>query len=106
MATNTTTPAIDPTRLDLAREFKRDPFAKHSPALAQLLDVLRSPRFNGWYTCVCLEYGKAYALAQKQAEWAPPVVVDERVYASPQEVEWQAFKRRWEAATGRKLEIE
>ena len=106
MAGDTTTPAIDPTRLDLAREFKRAPFAKHSPELSQLLDVLRSPRFNGWYTCVCLEHGKAYALAQKQADWRPPIIVDERIYASAQEVEWQAFRRRWEAATGKKLEIE
>jgi hypothetical protein len=106
MTSGTTTSAIDPARLDLAREFKRAPFAKHSPELAQLLDVLRSPPHNGWYTCVCLEYGKAYALAQKQADWAPPKIVDERIYASQQEVEWQAFRRRWEAATGRKLEIE
>ena len=96
-------PIVDPTRLDLAREFRRAPFAKHSPELAQLLDVLRGPRFNGNYLCVMLEFGKAYALALRQPDGKPPVPADDTVYASAEEIEWAVFARRWEAATGRKL---
>ena len=32
--------AIDPTRLDLAREFKRSPFGPHSPELQAVLNAL------------------------------------------------------------------
>ena len=35
-----TKPAIDPTRLDLAAEFRARPFGRHSPELQALLDVM------------------------------------------------------------------
>jgi hypothetical protein len=98
--------AIDPTRLDLAREFKRNPFKKHSPDLYALLETLRSPRFIGNYLCVIIEPHKSFALAIKQADGKPPVILDNEIYGSREEVEWAAFKRRWEAAAGAKLEIE
>ncbi len=99
-------PAIDATRLDLAREFRRNPFTKHSPDLYALLEILRGPRFNGSYVCVMLEPHKRYALAIKQAGGQPPVVLSNEIYERPEDVEWAAFKRRWEAATGQALAIE
>jgi hypothetical protein len=99
-------PAIDPTRLDLAREFKRNPFTKHSPDLYALLEVLRGPRFHGSYLCVMLEPHRAYAIAIKQPGNRPPVVLTNEVFASREAAEWAVFKRRWEAAAGRPLEVD
>ncbi len=99
-------PAIDPTRLDLAREFRRNPFAKHSPDLYAVLELLRGPRFNAGYLCICLEPHRSFALAIRQPDGKPPVVLSNEIHGSREDVEWAAFKRRWEAATGRALEID
>lgn len=98
-------PAIDPSRIDLAREFKRNPFAKHSPDLYALLEILRGPRFNGNYVCVMLEPHRRYVLAVKQPGGKPPVVLSNEVFASAEEAEWAVFKRRWEQAAGQPLPI-
>jgi hypothetical protein len=99
-------PAIDVTRLDLAREFKRNPFAKHSPDLYALLEILRGPRFNGNYVLVQLEAGKRYVLAVKQPGGKPPTVLSNEVFARAEDAEWAVFKRRWEAAAGQPLPVE
>jgi len=75
-------PAIDATRLDLAREFRRNPFAKHSPELYALLEVLRGPAWNGNYVLVVLEPYRRYALAVKQPGGKPPVVLSNEIHAS------------------------
>jgi len=98
--------AIDATRLDLAREFKRNPFTKHSPDLYALLEILRGPRFNGNYVLVMLEPGKRYVLAVKQPGGKPPTVLSNEVFARAEDAEWAVFKRRWEAAAGQPLSIE
>lgn len=99
-------PAIDATRLDLAREFRRNPFAKHSPELYALLEVLRGPAWNGNYVLVVLEPYRRYALAVKQPGGKPPVVLSNEIHASAADAEWAVFRRRWEAASGQKLEID
>lgn len=99
-------PAIDVTRLDLALEFKRNPFVRHSPDLYALLEILRGPRFNGNYVCVVLEPHKRFALAVKQPGGRPPVVLNNEIYDSPAAIEWAVFRRRWEAAAGQKLPID
>ncbi len=99
-------PAIDATRLDLAREFRGNPFAKHSPDLYALLEILRGPRFNGNYVLVVLEPHKRYALAVKQPGGKPPVVLGNEIHASAADAEWAVFKRRWEAASGQPLAID
>ena len=99
-------PAIDATRLDLAREFRRNPFAKHSPDLYALLEILRGPRFNGNYVLVVLEPHKRYALAVKQPAGKPPVVLGNEIHGSAADAEWAVFKRRWEAASGQPLSID
>lgn len=101
-----TKPAIDVTRLDLAREFKQNPFAKHSPDLYALLEILRGPRFNGNYVLVQLEAGKRYVLAVKQPGHKPPTVLSNEVFETAEAAEWAVFKRRWEAAAGQPLPVE
>jgi hypothetical protein len=99
-------PAIDATRLDLAREFRRNPFAKHSPELYALLETLRGPRFNGNYVLVVVEPHRRYALAVKQQGGKPPVVLGNEIHGSAADAEWAVFKRRWESATGQPLAID
>lgn len=98
--------AIDATRLDLARAFRANPFAKHSPELYALLETLRGPRFNGNYVLVVLEPHKRYALAVKQPGGKTPVVLGNEIHGSAADAEWAVFKRRWEAATGQTLAID
>ena len=49
---------FDKTRLDLAREFKANPFGEHSPDLQYLLHVLRAPSAEPFH--VLLEIGRAH----------------------------------------------
>ena len=43
---------FDPSRLDLAREFKARPFGEHSPDLQYLLNLMRSREVEGRYVLV------------------------------------------------------
>jgi N,N-dimethylformamidase len=96
---------IDPRRLDLAREFKAQPFGTHSPDLQALLTVMRQPETCGDYVIVCTTPHAEWMLARKQPDGAPPQLL-ESTFASLEAAEWHAFKTRWEAITGVKLEIE
>jgi hypothetical protein len=40
---------IDPTRLDLAEEFRRKPYGRHSAELQRVLNRMRTEPFEGHY---------------------------------------------------------
>src|SRR5262249_61574990 len=64
--------AIDPTRLDLAREFKRSPFGPHSPELQAVLNVLRGARHCQDLLLICTKPHAQWRLAEKQPHGQPP----------------------------------
>jgi N,N-dimethylformamidase len=95
--------AIDPSRTDLALEFKRRPFGPHSPELQAVLNVLRSSRHCQNLLLVCTRPHAEWMLAEKQPGGLPPRLLTDRVFTSLDDAEWHAFRIRWEAVTGRPL---
>jgi hypothetical protein len=97
---------FDPTRLDLAREFKARPFGQHSPDLQYLLNLMRSRETAGRYVLVMTRPHAQWTLARlTQDNFGPPVLTNV-TFDSLEAAEWEVFKRRWEALAGRPLELE
>ncbi len=55
--------AIDPSRLDLAREFKANPYGEHSPDLQYLLSLMRRPANRPFHALVMTEPFRRWTLA-------------------------------------------
>ena len=97
---------FDPSRLDLAREFKVRPFGQHSPDLQYLLNLMRSRETEGRYVLVMTRPHEQWTLARlTQSNLGPPVMTN-LTFDSLEAAEWEVFKRRWEALAGSPLEIE
>jgi hypothetical protein len=94
---------IDPRRLDLAREFRAAPFGEHSPELQALLTFMRSRENCGDFLLVCTRPHAEWMLAVKQPEGAPPRLLEEERFASPEDAERRVFAIRWERLTGSPL---
>lgn len=96
-------PRIDPTRLDLAREYRAHPLGRHSPELQALLDVMRHPDHHQNLILVSIAPGQ-WALGQRQPDGAP-ILFEDEVFERIEDGEWAAFKRRWRALTGQALAL-
>jgi N,N-dimethylformamidase len=97
---------IDPTRLDLAEEFRRKPYGRHSAELQRILNRMRSEPFEGHY--VLLRDGRLgpYRLGQFGTTPAEPITPTGHVFASVREAEWVVFKLRWKRLTGQDLTLD
>lgn len=94
---------IDPSRLDLAREFRNRPLGLHSPELQAVLDCMRSMPIDGKH---CLIIEKPYALwllARMTGTPPRPVPVPGVVFTDLATAEWTVFKLRWQTLTGHDL---
>lgn len=95
---------VDPGRLDLVQEFRRRPRGPHGPELQKLVARLRWGPIAGRYVLLTLETGRRWMLARQRAERGEPLeLLEDRVFTSLADAEWEVFRRRWEAATGRRL---
>src|SRR5688572_10297976 len=65
--------AIYPSRLDLAREFKANPYGEHSPELQYLLHLMRRPSDQPFHQLVMTEPFRRWTLAvQDPVNSGPP----------------------------------
>jgi hypothetical protein len=95
---------VDPRRRDLLEEFMRAPIGRHSPDLQRLLNVLRSPPWNGGYVLVCTRPHREWMLAQLRGiRGVPPVVVEAQIFNDINAAERAVFQLRWERLTGEAL---
>jgi hypothetical protein len=95
---------IDPSRRDLVEEFRRHIFGAHSPDLRLLLNQLRAGQAGAPYLLVCTKPHCEWALARKARTRGSPVeLVPGVVFSSPEEAEWDVFRRLWKEATGQDL---
>jgi hypothetical protein len=99
-----TKPAIDPSRTDLAAEFRARPFGRHSAELQALLNVMRRAEHCEDLILVAIEYGK-WVLGERQPDGKPPRLLMDQVFTRLEDGEWAAFKRRWRHLTGQELSI-
>lgn len=96
----------DPTRLDLAREFKQQPFGRHSPDLQYLLHRMRSYDSTGHWMLVMTQPHAQWTLARMAAGGRAPPRLTNVTFTSLAEAEWHVFKLRWKDLTGQELPLE
>jgi hypothetical protein len=91
--------------IELAREFRTDPFGPRSPGLTRLLNQLRTGPMAGRHCLVCTQPHAEWRLARLSGvRGAAPTIEHNRVFHSLAEAEWAVFKLRWEAAGGPPLD--
>jgi len=87
--------------LALQNEFRAQPFGVHSRALASLLSHMRAMPIEGKLCLVCTKPYETYAIARMTARRGiAPELVDNRVFTTLEEAEWEIFKLRWRALFG------
>ena len=99
--------AIDPSNLDLAREFRARPGGPHSADLQKLLMRLRWDCPTSQYLAVQTVTGGPWYLAQMKGPRGTPIdVYTACALESADDAMWAVFRKRWEAKTGQPLVLE
>jgi hypothetical protein len=94
---------VDPKRLDLVEEFRRNPFGPHGPELTLLVNHLRLIPMEQRYIIVSTRRGREWAVAKMPTVRGAPVELGAAFddYAA---VVWEVFRLRWHAVTDRALD--
>lgn len=96
---------IDAERIDLVEEFKAKPFGPHSREVKRMLNRMRYGDMRNREVLVCVERHKVWVLGRLSGKRDTKIELDHnRRYTSLAMAEWEIFKRRWEAHTGRSLD--
>ena len=99
--------AVDPKRLDLAREFKCAPIGPHSADLQKLLKIMRWDRPDKRWISVQTERGGAHYLAYSKGPRGHSLdVFLEQPFATFAEAQWAIFRKRWQQHTGNALNFD
>jgi hypothetical protein len=96
---------IDPSRTDLAAEYRARPFGRHSAALQGLLDTMHRAAVCQNLILVAVEPGR-WVLGERLPGGVPPRLFTDEVFTTVEAGEWAAFKRRWRALAGQELALE
>jgi hypothetical protein len=98
---------LDPSRLDLAEEFRRKPHGRHSGDLQRLINLFRSGPFAGKYVLIrrSRTWPLKLELARLGAMPHDPLIFTGDEFTSYHEAEWAVFKLRWKDHTGHDLPI-
>ena len=98
---------VDPSRLDLAREFRANPLGPHGVELQRIVTRMRSEPAAGHYVLVTRVPHREWVLARLSGQRGVDVtLLDNRVFTTAADAEWAVFKLRWEAITGQSLEVD
>ena len=99
--------AIDPERLDLAREFRAQPFGRHSAELQRVLNRMRGGSNPDRYVLICTKAHREWVLGRLGPYRGAPIKrVSDELFTSHAEAEWAVFRRRWKELTGRELMLD
>ncbi|MBP0496146.1 hypothetical protein [Roseomonas indoligenes] len=98
---------FDPSRVELALEFRRRPRGPHGDSLQKLLHRMRwngdAERGARWILVV-VEPNRRWMLAELPFRRNQPVrTFPNEIFTSLAEAEWEVFKRRWAALAGNPL---
>lgn len=97
---------IDPSRTDLALEFKANPYGPHSDALQKILNIMRWQPKEGKHVLVSTDAGDAWYLGRLPAKRGLPVeIFDDMCFDDHTQGLWHLFKHRWKFQTGQELEV-
>jgi hypothetical protein len=97
---------IDPSRLDLAREFKANPYGEHSPDLQYLLSLMRRPANRPFHALVMTEPFRRWTLALMDPTAPGPPQLTNTTFEHLADAEWHVFKLRWKALAGEDLPLD
>jgi len=97
---------IDPTRLDLAREYRDRPFGRHSGDLQALLNFMRSRDVPGRFVLVMTRPQAEWRLARMTGDPHRGPELTDIVFTRLEDAEWFAFKQRWQDITGQALALD
>ena len=92
--------------LPYAAEFKARPIGYHSPGLQRVLNVLRGGPKASKYVLVVRVPFERWVLGRLPAERGQAVeILEGQEFTDLEEAEWAVFKLRWNAHTGRELDL-
>ena len=91
---------FDPTRLDLAREYRARPFGAHSPDLQYLLNLMRTSDVGGRYVLLMTRPHTQWTLARMPASGAGTPLPTNATFDRLEDAEWAVFRLRWERLAG------
>ena len=95
---------IDPSRTDLAEEYRRNPGGPYGPELTLLVNRLRLGPMEERYILVCTKRGREWVLAKMPtARGAKLEIFEDRVFDDYDAASWEVFRMRWWAAAGEEL---
>ena len=97
---------FDKTRLDLAREFRANPFGEHSPDLQYLLNLMRRPGPEPFHVLLMDRPFERWTLAVLTPGGSRPPRRTNMVFADLKEAELYVFKLRWARLAREELPIE
>jgi N,N-dimethylformamidase len=99
--------AIDPTCIELAREFKQNPTGPHSPALQKLLKLLRWEPIGERIVAVQPRHDDLWYLARTTGPKGHPIeIFRSHGYETLAAAHWALFRKRWERHTGQALVLD
>jgi len=97
---------IDPSRTDLACEFRDNPDGPYSAELKLVINRLRMMPLPERHVLICIEPGCRWMLARIPAERGAPVErFEDRVFTDHAAAVWEVFRLRWQTVTGRELDV-
>ncbi|ACR29032.1 hypothetical protein [Burkholderia glumae] len=91
---------FDPTRLDLAAEFRRQPYGRHSADLQYLLNFMRRPTNEAFHVLLIERPGMCWRLATMRPGARQPPEPTEYTFDNLEEAEWHVFTLRWARLVG------
>jgi hypothetical protein len=95
---------IDPSRTDLAYEFRDNPDGPYSAELKLVINRLRVMPMADRHVLVCIERGRRWMLARiPPARGGKIERYQDQVFSDYDEAVWEVFKRRWKTVTGQEL---
>lgn len=91
---------FDKSRIDLAREFKANPYGRHSPNLQYLLNYMRRPTEQPFHVLVVRVPGKRWRLATIAPGAVAAPRLTELEFSRLEDAEWYVFRERWACLAG------
>lgn len=97
---------FDKTRLDLAQEFRANPFGEHTPDLQYLLNLMRTASAAPFHVLFIDQAGERWTLGVMEPGRRAAPRRTNIVFTDLKEAEWHVFRLRWAMLAGEELPIE
>ena len=95
---------IDPSRTDLAEEFRNNPGGPYSPELTLVVNRLRVMPMADRHILVCTKRGREWMMAKMPSVRGARVeLFEDRVFTDYYEGVRAVFRMRWKTVTGESL---